>query len=54
MGRGDPSPGCFWGLEFFQLDFQLLDLGRDAFRGSAKLHAPQFGDLEFQFFYFRL
>jgi hypothetical protein len=40
-------------LQFFELEFQLLDLAADAFRGAAKLHAPQFGDLEFQLFDFQ-
>ena len=36
------------GLQVFQLQLQLLDLMVQFFRLAAKLHAPQFGNLEFE------
>jgi hypothetical protein len=40
--------GGFAGFQLFEPQLELFDLPGHALRGAAKLHPPQFGDLELQ------
>ncbi len=50
IGRYASDVFSLAGLQFLQLQFQLLDLAGNPLRRTAKLHPAQLGNLEAQFF----